>query len=53
MVTPEIRSRSENEEKIVTKKPYSAPTLVELEGSRTESGANVVFDGAALDTSGG
>ena len=39
MPTPESRKSSEDEEdKVVTKKPYSAPTLVELGGSLTSSG---------------
>ncbi len=53
MQTPESRLNSDNEEKIATKKPYSAPTLVELDGSLTQGGANVVFDGNSPDTSGG
>ncbi len=39
MQTSESRLKSEDEEKVVTKKPYSAPTLVELDGLLTEATA--------------
>ena len=34
---PESHPRTEDEEKVVAKKPYSAPTLVELGGDLTEA----------------
>ena len=46
MQTPQSRLNSEDEEKIVAKKLYSAPTLVELDGSRTELGTAPLGDGS-------
>jgi hypothetical protein len=52
MQIPENRPRSEDEEeKVVAKKPYSAPTLVELGSSLTEAGSAPVFDGLSAATS--
>jgi hypothetical protein len=46
MPTPENRPQSEDEEEaVVVKKPYSAPTLVELDNSLTENGGTIGSDG--------
>ncbi len=45
MQTTKSRLKSDNEEKIATKKPYSAPTIVELDGSLTETAVSVADDG--------
>ena len=45
MPTPESRKSSEDEETVVVKKPYSAPTLVELGGDLTENSNNFSNDG--------
>ena len=53
MQTSENRPRSEDEEeKVVAKKPYSAPTLVELGGDLTEAGNGNTPDNIVAGTSG-
>ena len=53
MPTPESRKSSEDEEeKVVVKKPYSAPTLVELGGDLTEAGNGNTPDNIVAGTSG-
>ena len=49
---PESRPISEDEEKVVAKKPYSAPTLVELDGGLTENTGGEVTDGPTHGASG-
>ena len=52
MQTPESRKSSEDEEeKVVTKKPYSAPTLVELGGSLTSSATGPGSDSTTKEVS--
>ena len=52
MPTPESRKSSEDQEAVVVKKPYSAPTLVELGGDLTEAGGAQFNDGANFPTIG-
>ena len=52
MPTPESRKSSEDEETVVVKKPYSAPTLVELGGDLTEAGNGNTPDNIVAGTSG-
>ena len=52
MRTPESRKSSEDDEKIATKKPYPAPTLVELGGDLTEAGNGNTPDNIVAGTSG-
>ena len=49
---PESRPISGGEEKVVAKKPYSAPTLVELGGDLTEAGNGNTPDNIVAGTSG-